>query len=540
MCQTHHHGHEHAGRAAGLEHGAAHDDDHDAWTRRDFLVRSGLAAAGASVLFGASPAQAAALGARRQPGLVGRLAALETDRVLVLVQLQGGNDGLNTIVPVRNDLYYNARPQIALAKAQTLSLGADYGMHPALKPLERMWGDGHMGVVHSVGYPNQSLSHFEGIDVWASGRQSDGRTGWTAEAVARLGVDKDSPPSVQIGASYPLLMRGPDDQGGMTLTDPGMLDRIVSTGELYATAALPETPYGRALDHVRRIANDADTYAGAMRTAADGVKNAAEYPNTTFGRSLAAVARLVKGRLDTRVFLVRLGSFDTHAGQLDRHRELLDVLGRSLAAFYADLGDSGDADRTLTMTFSEFGRRVSQNGSAGTDHGAAAPVFLFGPAVKGGFHGTGPDIAGTDRQGNLPVSTDFRSVYRTVLGSWLGLDADASTAILGGDYAALDLLAGRATPTDGPVAGAGLELMPPSPNPVRTRATVAFTVGASGRAELALFDTTGRQVATLASGTFGPERQVAQVDAAGLAAGVYVLRLQTDTGVRAQTMTVVR
>ena len=536
MCQTH----THATRAAGLEHGAAHDDDHDAWTRRDFLVRSGLAAAGASVLFGAPPAQAAAVGAHRQPGLVGRLAALETDRVLVLVQLQGGNDGLNTIVPVRNDLYYNARPAIALPRSQTLALGGDYGMHPALAPLERMWGDGHMGVVHSVGYPDQSLSHFEGIDVWASGREDDGRTGWTAEAVARLGVDKASPPSVQVGASYPLLLRGPDDQGGMTLTDPGMLDRIVSTGELYATGALPETPYGRALDHVRRTANDADTYAGAMRTAADGVRNATEYPDTTFGRSLAAVARLVKGRLDTRVFLVRLGSFDTHAGQLDRHRELLDVLGRSLAAFYADLGDSGDADRTLTMTFSEFGRRVAQNGSAGTDHGAAAPVFLFGPAVQGGFHGAGPDLAGVDRQGNLPVSTDFRSVYRTVLSSWLGLGADAATAILGGDYAPLDLLAGRATSAEGPLAGAGVELMPPAPNPVRGRAQVAFTAGAGGRAELELFDTTGRLVTTLASGAVGPGRQVTPVDASGLAAGVYVLRLRAEGAVRAQTLTVVR
>ena len=535
MCQTHHHA---PPRAAGLEHGAAHDDDHDAWTRRDFLVRSGLAAAGASVLFGSGPAHAAAR--HRQPGLVGRLAALETDRVLVLVQLQGGNDGLNTVVPVTNDLYYNARPQIALAKSQTLALTDDFGMHPALAPLAPMWGDGHMGVVHSVGYPDQSLSHFEGIDVWASAREDNAQTGWAAEAVARLGTTPESPPSVQIGASYPLLLRGPDDVGGMTLSDPGMLDRIVSTGELYGVEDLPETPYGRALGHVRRTANDADTYAGAMSAAADGVTNAAEYPDDTFGRSLAAVARLIKGRLDTRVYLVRLGSFDTHAGQIDRHHELLDVLGRSLAAFYADLGDSDDADRTLTMTFSEFGRRVSQNGSAGTDHGAAAPVFLFGPAVQGGFHGTGPDLAGVDGTGNLPVSTDFRSVYRTVLGSWLGLGEDASTAILGGRYDPLDLLAARATAADAPVAGALFELMPPAPNPVRTRTTVAFSVGAADYAELALFDATGRRVTIIASGTLGPGRQSATVDAAGLAAGVYVLRLQTAAGVRSQTMAVVR
>ncbi len=530
MCQTH-------TRAVGLEHGAAHDDDHDAWTRRDFLVRSGLAAAGASML-GAASARAGTFSAR-QRGLVGSLAGLNTDRVLVLVQLQGGNDGLNTIVPVRNDLYYNARPEIAIAPSATTKLDDDFGLHPALAPLERLWGDGQFGVVHSVGYPNQSLSHFQGIDVWASARTDDGTTGWTAEAVSRLGVDPVAPPSVQIGASYPLLLRGPDDIGGMTLSNPNMLDRIVSTGELHDTDAVPDTPYGRQLAHVRRTANDADTYAGSLRTAADDVANAAEYPDSAFGRSLAGVARLVKGRLNTRVYLVKLGSFDTHADQGDRHHQLLDQLGRALPAFYADLAASGDADRTLTMTFSEFGRRVHQNGSAGTDHGTAAPVMLFGPAVQGGFHGAGPDLAGQDRAGNLPTSADFRSVYRTVLSSWLGLDAAASAAILGGSYDPLSLLAGNATST-GAAPSAGLELMPPAPNPVRGRSTVTFSVGAPGRVELSLYDTSGRRIAVLAGGDVSTGQHAATLDASGLAAGAYVLHLRTAGGSRSQTVAVTR
>ena len=240
------------------------------------------------------------------------------------------------------------------------------------------------------------------------------------------------------------------------------------------------------------------------------------------------------------MFLVRLGSFDTHAGQADRHHELLDVLGRALPAFYADLAASGDADRTLTMTFSEFGRRLRENGSAGTDHGAAAPVFLFGPAVQGGFHGTAPDLGHVDSNGNLPTSTDFRRVYRTVLGSWLGLDAATSATILGGAYDPLDLLTGNATPADGAPVASAFELLPPAPNPVRGAAAVAFSAGGAGRAELALFDATGRRVALLASGDVGPGRQVATLEAAGLAAGVYVLRLQTAAGVKSRTVTVVR
>ncbi len=540
----------HSHRAVGLEHGHAHDADHQAWTRRDFLVRSGLAAAGASVLYGA-PAQAAAARALGSPGLVGSLQALETDRVLVLLQLQGGNDGLNTVVPVRNDLYYRARPGLAIAPADTLRLDDDYGLHPALAPVHDLWRDGQVGVVHSVGYRNRSLSHFEGADAWASARDSPDEpgweTGWSAHAAAAVsGGHSAVPPSVQIGTSYPLMMTGPDGQDGVTLPNPQLFDRIVASGELYDTTRLPDTDYGRRASFVRTVANSANQYLGQMQQAARGVANAAEYPTTTqggqLGHSLAAVARLIKGRLGTRVFLVRLGSFDTHAGQAGRHESLLRTLGASVAAFYQDLAASGDAERTLTMTFSEFGRRVAENGSAGTDHGTAAPLFLFGPGVEGGFSGTGPDLAGLDAEGNLAHSTDFRNVYSTVLGSWLGLDAAVTGSILGDAYAPLDLLATPApaatTTTDVPADT--LDLAVPAPNPVRTFTTVRYRLAAPADADLALYDTSGRQVATVASGPHGAGAHVAELDAHGLAAGLYVLRLQAGAEMRTQTLTVVR
>ena len=533
MC-THH------DRAVGLEHGHAHDEDHAAWTRRDFLVRSGLAAAGASMLLGSAEAHAATSRAFEAPGLLGRLRSLQTDRVLVLLQLSGGNDGLNTIVPVRNDLYYQARPTLALPKADTVTLDGEYGMHPSLRPLERMWGDGQFGVVHSVGYDDQSLSHFDGIDVWGSAREGDATTGWAANAVHQLGGgDVTVPPSVQIGASYPLLMTGPDGIEGMTLSSPDLLEQIVTSGELHQTSGLPDTDYGHQLAFLRSVANDADVYVTRMQSAADGVENAVEYPEDRLGQSLAAVARLIKGHLETRVYLVRLGGFDTHASQLGTHAELLDSLARSVAAFYDDLGASDDADRTLTMTFSEFGRRVHENGSAGTDHGTAAPVFLFGPSVTGGFTGDDPDLASLDGTGNLPVSTDFREVYATVLRSWLGLDATATTSILGGDYASLGLLTAPTADASGAIASA-FELAPPAPNPVRGRATVRYRLSNASRAELNLFDTTGRHVATLVAGTQTAGAHTATVDASGLAAGLYVLRLDTPDGTQTQMLTVVR
>ena len=530
----------HPARAVGLEHGHAHDADHALWTRRDFLVRSGLAAAGASMLLGTADAHAATSRAFAAPGLLGRLRALQTDRVLVLIQLSGGNDGLNTIVPVRNDLYYQARPTLALRASDTLSLGSEFGMHPALKPLEAMWGDGHFGIVHSVGYDDQSLSHFDGIDVWGSARETGASTGWAANAVHQLGhSDVTVPPSVQIGASYPLLMTGPDGVEGMTLSSPDLLDQIVTSGELYPTQDLPDTAYGRQLAFLRSVANDADVYVTRMQSAADGVQNAVAYPEDRLGQSLAAVARLIKGHLETRVYLVRLNGFDTHAAQLGVHAALLDSLARSVAAFYADLGASADADRTLTMTFSEFGRRVGENGSAGTDHGTAAPVFLFGPSVAGGFAGAGPDLASLDGSGNLPVSTDFREVYATVLRSWLGLDAPATSSILGGDYASLALLA--AATADAPEAApVTFELAPPAPNPARARTTLRYRLAHSARVDLTLFDTSGRHVATLATGVQTAGTHAIPLDASGLAAGLYVLRLDTPDGTQTQTLTVVR
>ena len=538
MC-THHN------RAVGLEHGDAHDDDHQAWTRRDFLVRSGLAAAGASVL-GASPAQAFAAGAQRFPGLVGALGSLETRRVLVMVQLVGGNDGLNTIIPVTNDIYYNARPDVAITGGDHLPwLSDEFRLHEAMAPLHRMWGDGHFGVVQSVGYESQKLSHFGGIDAWATARTGEGRTGWTAEATHRLREPGTlSPPAVQMAASYPLFSRGPGEEGPMTLSRPEHLDRLVNEGGRYTTSTLPETAAGQELAFLRRVSNDADTYAQSMiEASANSPGNAAEYPDETFGQALAAVARLIKGDLGTRVYLVRLGTFDTHAGQGPRHHALLDTLAQSLAAFYQDLGATGDDERTLTMTFSEFGRRVNQNGSAGTDHGTAAPVFLFGPAVSGGFHGTAPDLANLDSSGNLPVTTDFREVYATVLQSWLGLGEADSTQILGGGYASLGLLSApdaRFASGASSTAALPLALAPPAPNPLRGTAALRFSLPSSSNVQLDVYDIAGRHVATVASGRRGAGEHVARLDAGALSAGTYVLHLVTDVGSVTQTATVVR
>ena len=535
--------HDHAPkRADSLDAGRAHDHDHNAWTRRDFLVRAGLGAAALGLGSVVGSSRAYAMGGSP---LLGRLAAAETDRVLVLVQLKGGNDGLNTVVPVSNDLYYAARPGIAIAPASAVRLSDDFGLHPSLAPLEGMWGAGQMAVVHAVGYPSQSLSHFAGTDVWTTARPVSAEApagGWGGRTLRLDHPDFEAdipavPPAVQIGSQNPLLFQSGDSDLSMKLPSAATIAQIAAGGGLYDADDVPNTPAGAELGYARAVTNASNRYIGSVQTAANAGANSATYPAGSFGNDLAAVARLIKGGLGSKIYVVQLGSFDTHVNQATTHQGLLGQLGAAVSAFYADLG--AGADRVLTMTFSEFGRRVAQNGSAGTDHGTAAPLFAFGPKVQGGFFGTGPDLGALDRTGNLSHSTDFRQAYADALGSWFGLDEETVTSVLGGAYAPVGFAA-RATAGAPPVSATDLRLEAPFPNPVRGSARIRYSLPKGGPARLAAYDALGRLVAVVDEGDRPAGAGEATFDASQLPAGVYVVRLEVPGAARSVRATVVR
>ena len=535
--------HDHAPkRADSLDAGRAHDHDHDAWTRRDFLVRAGLGAAtlGLGSVVGSS--RAYALGGSP---LLGRLAAAETDRVLVLVQLKGGNDGLNTVVPITNDLYYNARSTLAIAPASAVRLSDDFGLHPSLAPLEGMWGAGQMAVVHTVGYPSQSLSHFVGTDVWTTARAGGATTpegGWGGRTLRLDHPDFETdipavPPAVQIGSQNPLLFQSGDSDLSMKLPSAATIAQIAAGGGLYDADDVPDTPAGAELGYARAVTNASNRYIGSVQTAANAGANTQTYPTGSFGNDLAAVARLIKGGLGSKIYVVQLGSFDTHVNQAATHQGLLGQLGDAVAAFYTDLG--GAADRVLTMTFSEFGRRVAQNGSAGTDHGTAAPLFAFGPKVTGGFFGAAPDLGVLDRTGNLAHSTDFRQAYADALGSWFGLDEPTVSSVLGGAYTPVGFAA-RAVAGAPPPSAAEMRLEAPFPNPVRGSARIRYSLPQGGPARLAAYDALGRLVAVVQEGDRPAGESEATFDASQLPAGVYVVRLEVPGAARSVRATVVR
>ena len=553
MCDHHHSGPprpaEATPRAISLDYGRDHDRDHAAWTRRDFLTGATTAAAGAFLL--GRGAEAKAVRASSHTALLQTLGRAETDRVLVIIQLGGGNDGLNMVVPYTSDAYYRRRPQIGLAKSSLMTLDGDYGLNGAMDSLEGMWGDGNLAVVHSAGYPNHSRSHFRSTDIWASASSATEirNDGWTGRYVDRafpghVSAPLPYPVAVRIGGASSLLVRGAGGALGMSFSNPGQFDRLAQTGQFYDEGDVPATLAGEELRFVREIYNSGLRYRDAIYSASQSGTNDGEagYPGGGLASSLASVARLIKGGLPSRIFAVSIGGFDTHSNQLDRQTGLLRQIAESVRAFYADLG--ADADRVLTMTFSEFGRTISQNGAAGTDHAEASPLLVFGGGVGGGLYGTGPAsvLDGlANNQNALPMSVDFRRVYASVLSDWFGLATADTSGVLGGGFAPLDgLVAMPFTSSESAPDDGGLRLGAPAPNPAVGRAVVPFALAAPGPVTAELVDVQGRVVRVLLDAERPAGEGALAVDTRGLAAGLYLVRLRTPRAARTVPLTVAR
>ena len=471
--------------------------------------------------------------------LLNALTQVPDDRVLVMLRLKGGNDGLNTFIPLHDfGTYRDARPEIHVPEAEAVTLSGGLAVHPQLASLRGLWEDGAMRVVHNVGYPEQSLSHFRSADIWATTSDSDqvvssGLFGRHLQEVYPdfLSDPPADPPAIQIGGVGNLLFNNDDDFNyAVSTSDPQQLYEIAKTGRLYSLDDLPECTYGEQLGYLRAVANTTFTYAEVLARAYDAASNEVEYRDDTLGNQLALVARLLKGGLSTRLFVVELDGFDTHANQLDTHAYLLRSVSENVAAFYADLGKATLAERVLTMTFSEFGRRIEQNGSSGTDHGAAAPVMLFGPALDGnGATGGLPDLRAVDQDGNLVHQVDFRAIYATVLSRWLCIDDATVDELIGRPFARMEELNLRckASPTathDARRQSIGLRAYVSGGEVV-----VEYELARAAAVTIHCYDASGRRLATPYRGedTDGEQRRRFGVGAAGLASGLYLISLET-------------
>lgn len=381
--------------------------------------------------------EAAGLEAGREP-TVFRSADQQTDplanRTLIVVQLAGGNDGLNTVVPYADGTYYQNRKNIGVPADQVLQLDDRFGLHPSLGGFKALWDQGKLGIVHGVGYPNPNFSHFKSMDIWqtANPEGKDNDEGWLAKLVKGV-VDTRGHPFAGFAASgtLPPALLSPDYpapavdnvQNFKVLPDPRYAADAASRQQalvnLYTT--LPGgSPFASALQTTEQGTLQS---IDALQKAHAGYQPAVEYPKDGFSAGLKLLAETITGGLGVKVGYVTLGGFDTHSNQKNQQARLLQSLGDGLKAFWDDLAAHGAADNVMVMTWSEFGRRVGENGSNGTDHGSAAPMFLLGNGLKGGHWGDPVNLGDLDK-GNLKFTTDFRSVYATVMDGWLGAPAE--------------------------------------------------------------------------------------------------------------------
>ncbi len=363
--------------------------------------------------------------------------APEKDRtILVLVQLAGGNDGLNTLIPFEDANYYRLRPTLGIQKDQALAITDQMALHPACGELRALFQSGELAVVQNVGYPNPNRSHFRSGDIWQTASDSDRvvSTGWVGRYLDNCcsgAPANHDPDAIHVGPEMPTAFAA--QQGHVTFgLNPSQhmgADRNLPLLENLVEETKDDGHSNEGF--LRQTMMDALVTEKRVQTILDGYRTAVAYPNHDFARSLRSVAALVAANLPTRVYFVSLTGFDTHANQANRHRELLATLSSGLSAFQRDLKVHRLDQQVLTMTFSEFGRRPMENESHGTDHGTAAPLFVMGSRIHGGIHGTAPklDLA---RNQDLTFTTDFRQVYATVLDRWLG---SASKEVLGADFA---------------------------------------------------------------------------------------------------------
>lgn len=376
------------------------------------MLRVGLGGLGAVSLGGTVPSFVSkfALGEVR-PGT-----AISNDNILVVVQLSGGNDGLNTVVPVGDDAYFNARPSIGL-KNRLHTLDDHFALNPGMGAFKQLFDDGRLAIINGCGYPNPNRSHFKSLEIWhtASLTNCGAAAGWLGRCVdqaRRCGAARGSLPAVNLGPELPQAL----------VCDEVMVPSLQSLDDL----ALPREALADAspaIDYFGRQATNAVIQSDAIRTAAENYIADAAYPGG-LGRQLHQIAQLISGNFGTKLFYCQVGGFDTHANQLGQHERLLANVASSIAAFTDDMKVKGFGDKVAVMCFSEFGRRVEQNSSAGTDHGAAGPMFVVGGNVKGGVYGAHPSLSDLD-DGDLKYTTDFRRVYATLLDNWLNANSSA-------------------------------------------------------------------------------------------------------------------
>ncbi len=516
--------------------------------RRDFFKQSLPAAVTIPALINGLSVKAYTSNSPLMQALLG--STTDTDKVFVIIQMNGGNDGLNMVIPIEYySQYNNARNNIAipLNKVLTLNGNAKTGLHPSMTGLQTLYNEGKLSIVNAVGYPSPNFSHFRATDIWMSASDSDQvlTSGWAGRY---LGVEYPNYPNgypnaqmpdplaIQIGSLSSLTLQGPAVNMGMSISDPSRFYDFIDGVE----DPVPDTPWGKELKYVRMIAKQTEQYSIAIRAAAARVPSQGTYPSGNYlADQLKIVAKLIKGGLKTRLYMVSIGGFDNHSNQVNlldtttgMHASLMAKVSNAIKAFMDDIKTMGVDDRVIGMTFSEFGRRIKSNSSFGTDHGAAAPLFVFGKNVRPGVVGNNPVIPGSvSVNDNIPFQYDFRSIYASVLKQWFCVNSTDLQTIMLKNFQEIPLATNSACGTTGLeeiIRGSGEELIVNYPNPFVESTTITFRTK-GGHTLIQVIDPLGRVIRTLTDKQYIQGTYTVSFDSMGLPLGVYYARLQNGS-----------
>lgn len=466
----------------------------------------------------------------------------EHDKALVLIFLEGGNDGLNTVVPLSSyDQLTKVRPHVILPENSILPVaGTDFGFHPALSGFKSLYEENRLQVIQSVGYPDQNFSHFRSTDIWMSASDAHELvpSGWSGRYLEEIHPDFPEaypnetfpdPLAVELGHGASLLFQGRANSMSMVINDVSSFYELLGNEEI----EVPDTLAGDKLGYVRLIAQQSQKYGDAVVNAAGNITNQRPYPeNNRLAQQLKVVSRLIAGGLQTPVYMVRLGGFDTHDAQVEpgdhtqgEHAALLKTLNDAVMAFMQDLEYLGVADRVAGMTFSEFGRRIVSNASLGTDHGASAPLFVFGNGVRGGSLGQSPQISGTESyQDNLAMEHDFRQVYSSVLNQWFEAEDSIVNEAMLGEYNQLPIFTNPVTTSLDIIEEQSVRLYP---NPARSMVTLALMARQSP-ITINLIDTSGRKIRELYRQSHPGGELHLTFDTSGLKPGRYIVTIAAN------------
>lgn len=468
----------------------------------------------------------------------------DSQRVLVLIQLDGGNDGLNTVIPVdQYDTLREVRSNIILPERKILKLNDTLGLHPVMTGIRRSFEEGQISIIQNVGYPDQNRSHFRSTDIWSSGSPVNQRwqTGWLGRCFEERPnhyIDNASihPLAISMGRIVSETCQGIMANYGVTLNDPFAISPLPES----KAPELPDSPSGRTLAFINNTIQQTNKHSETILQAAKKGSNIHTYPaNNLLANQLKNVARLISGGLNTSVYICRITGFDTHANQIDQsdstvgtHADLLKTFSDAVSAFLADLKKLNLDRKVLGCTFSEFGRRIRSNGSIGTDHGTAAPMFLFGSCVQSPVVGDNPLISmDATIQDGVPMQFDFRDVYGSILEDWFEVDPSLIRSLLYEDYQNLGILSPCETLTSQSTRSTQLEVsLNCYPNPFQNQVNIQFDTN-NREVSVQAYDSFGRIIKRLYEGQPNSLLEI-QWNTSNLSPGNYLVSLRSTDGLQ--------